>query len=113
MHIQSITRLLLATAATALISCGDSTETTKVEGSSTTSDSTQTSTAMSYNTLSATEKDSGWTMLFNGQSLDGWRTYQNKSSDSWTVVNGELHCKGSANDKSDLRADLVTKDQFD
>jgi hypothetical protein len=113
MHIQTITRFALAIAATAIISCGDSTATTKDEVSSTTSDSTQSSTAMSYNTLSATEKDSGWTLLFNGQSLDGWRTYQNKSSDSWTVVGGELHCKGSASDKSDLRADLVTKEQFD
>ncbi len=65
------------------------------------------------NKLTPAEKKQGWKLLFDGKSLDGWRTYQNKKSDSWSVDNGTLHCKGSAEDKSDMRADLITKDQFD
>ena len=65
------------------------------------------------NKLTSTEKKQGWKLLFDGKSLDGWRTYQNKKSDSWSVKNGTLYCKGSASDKSDLRADLITKDRYD
>jgi hypothetical protein len=67
----------------------------------------------SANRLTSGEKKQGWKLLFNGKSLDGWRTYQNKKSDSWSVINGTIYCKGSTNDKSDMRADLITEDQFD
>ena len=51
--------------------------------------------------------------LFDGKTLNGWRTYQNKPADSWTVLDGILHCKGSTTDKSDRRADLITADQYE
>lgn len=70
--------------------------------------------AMSQNNvLAAKEKKEGWQLLFNGSSMDNWRTYQNKSTNSWEVVNGELHCKGNETDKSDLRANLITKEEYD
>jgi hypothetical protein len=31
--------------------------------------------------------------LFDGKTMSGWRTYQNKPADSWTVKNGSLYCK--------------------
>ncbi len=65
------------------------------------------------NTLTAKEKKQGWQLLFNGNNLGGWRTYQNKPSNSWEVQNGILHCKGSNTDKSDKRADLITDKQYD
>lgn len=65
------------------------------------------------NKLTPKEKKAGWKLLFDGKTLNGWRTYQNKKSDSWSVKNGTIYCKGSTNDKSDLRADLITKEQFD
>lgn len=65
------------------------------------------------NKLTPKEKKQGWKLLFDGKSLNGWRTYQNKQSDSWSVNNGTIYCKGSTNDKSDMRADLIIKDQFD
>lgn len=64
------------------------------------------------NQLTKAEKKEGWQLLFDGQTLKGWRTYQNKKSNSWSVQNGTLHCKGSSTDKSDLRADLVSASQF-
>ena len=44
--------------------------------------------------------------------MNGWRSYQNKKSDSWSVNNGTLYCKGG-NDKTDLHADLITNEEFE
>ena len=65
------------------------------------------------NNLAKIEKDAGYKLLFDGRSLKGWRTYQNKPADSWSVVNGALYCKGSNIDKSDRRADMITTGQFE
>lgn len=65
------------------------------------------------NNLTAAEKKEGYLLLFDGKTMNGWRTYQNKPSDSWQVNNGTLYCKGSATNKSDKRADLITNDQFE
>jgi hypothetical protein len=61
------------------------------------------------NELTDAEKKAGWTLLFDGKTTNGWRTYQNKPDDSWEVVNGELHCK---KDGVHQRADLVTTDNY-
>jgi hypothetical protein len=53
----------------------------------------------------------GYTALFDGKTLNGWRTYQNKPTQAWEVQNGVLHCKGSEGN-SDLHADLITVDTF-
>lgn len=72
-----------------------------------------TASAAAANTLTSKEKSNGWKLLFDGKTLNGWRTYQNKNAASWEAQDGVLHCKGSTTDKSDLRADLITADQFD
>ncbi|HEX2535979.1 MAG TPA: DUF1080 domain-containing protein [Chitinophagaceae bacterium] len=68
---------------------------------------------MTHHLLTPEETAAGWTLLFDGRSLNGWRTYQNKPTDSWVVEEGVLYCKGSDTDKSDLRADLITAEQYD
>ncbi|QEH39785.1 DUF1080 domain-containing protein [Chitinophaga sp. XS-30] len=65
------------------------------------------------NTLTAEEQAAGWKLLFNGNNLDGWRIYKNKESNTWGVLDGTLHCTGSATDKSDMRGDLITNDQYE
>ena len=65
------------------------------------------------NILTEQETSAGWKLLFDGKTLEGWRMYQNKAADAWGVKNGELYCKGSETDKSDLRADIITTDQFE
>ncbi|HMF72022.1 MAG TPA: DUF1080 domain-containing protein [Flavitalea sp.] len=74
-------------------------------------------TAMSFvitagkdNTLTEKEKKEGWKLLFDGKSTTGWKTYKNKSSDGWTIANGELSCKleGVKN-----RADLITLGKYE
>jgi hypothetical protein len=65
------------------------------------------------NSLTEAEKKAGWKLLFDGKSLNGWRAYQNKKMDSWMAMSGVIHCKGSKEDKSDLRADLITDKQYE
>ncbi len=65
------------------------------------------------NTLTDAEKQAGWKLLFDGSSLNGWRMYRDKPSEGWAAKNGEIACVGSATDKSDLRGDLITTEQFD
>ena len=65
------------------------------------------------NTLTTAEKKAGWKLLFDGKTLDGWRMFKNKPADCWDVKNGELYCKGSKSDKSDLRADIITIGEYD
>ncbi|TWU42899.1 PQQ-dependent sugar dehydrogenase [Novipirellula artificiosorum] len=68
--------------------------------------SAETSTAA--NTLSESEKRSGWELLFDGNSMAGWRNYNSDEvSDGWKVVEGALvRQSGGA-------GDLITNEQFD
>lgn len=62
----------------------------------------------SINKLSTAEKKSGWKLLFDGKTTDGWRNYQKDNvSDGWKVKNGVL----SRTDKG--AGDIITDDQFD
>ena len=62
------------------------------------------------NTLTKKEIKEGWTLLFDGTTMNGWRIYQNKKADGWDVKNGELYCKESG---VTLRADLITTKQYE
>ena len=61
--------------------------------------------------LTEAQKQEGWKLLFDGKSLDGWRTYKNAESTHWDVADGTIHCNASEN--SDLQADLITVDEFE
>ncbi len=51
-------------------------------------------------------------MLFDGKTLSGWRTYQNKPADSWLVKDGMLYNKGNTDPKTQ-HADLITEKQYE
>lgn len=60
------------------------------------------------NTLSESEKRSGWKLLFDGESTKGWRNYKkDKISAGWVVEDGAL-----TRAKADA-GDIVTADQYD
>lgn len=63
-------------------------------------------------TRSVQRNQKNWIHLFNGTSLKGWRTFQNKPSDSWLVQEGVLYCKGNKA-PNQQRADLITEEQFE
>jgi len=59
------------------------------------------------NSLTAAEKSAGWQLLFDGQTMNGWRTYAGKPAGGWEVKDGTLHAiakvKGS---------ELITEKKF-
>jgi hypothetical protein len=62
------------------------------------------------NELTKREKKEGWTLLFDGSTMKGWRYYKNKEGDGWAVVNGELQCLETGVKK---RGDLITNEMYD
>ena len=49
------------------------------------------------NTLTDAERADGWKLLFDGKSVDGWRSYKTKDfpKAGWVVENGTLHKQAS------------------
>lgn len=46
------------------------------------------------NTLTETEKENGWKLLFDGETTEGWHLYnKGKVPSAWIVSDGELYCK--------------------
>ena len=67
--------------------------------------------------LACTPKDAEqaeeWRPLFDGESLSGWHGYNGASLESWTIEDGAIKSVGTeGNYGSDMRADLVTDDEF-
>ncbi len=59
------------------------------------------------NRLTHQEQLGGWKLLFDGQSLDAWRNYQQQGiSDGWKIADGALIRDG------EHPGDLITKDKF-
>ena len=75
-----------------------------------TASATTASTEVKENQLTEAQKTEGWKLLFNGQNMDGWKTYQNKENDSWEIADGALHCKPK--EAAEKRADIHTVDQY-
>jgi glucose/arabinose dehydrogenase len=59
------------------------------------------------NELTRSEQLSGWKLLFDGKTADGWRNYKKDAvSDGWKIEDGALIRVGSG------AGDIITKDQF-
>lgn len=43
-----------------------------------------------HNTLTEAEREAGWTLLFDGHTLAGWRGYLKNAVTGWAVIDGEL-----------------------
>ncbi len=61
------------------------------------------------NALTANEKEQGFILLFDGETFDGWRTFQNKPG-SWQLEHGTFYCHKL---ESNRYADLVTSDKYE
>jgi hypothetical protein len=60
------------------------------------------------NQLTQQEKTKGWQLLFDGKTLDGWKTFKNQPG-SWKVIDGML-CSASADAGN---ADLLTNGVYE
>jgi hypothetical protein len=68
--------------------------------------------ARSNNSLTKKEIKQGWQLLFDGQTLDGWKGYNSdKMFSCWSVANGELVCLGEGG--SVTAGDIITISVFD
>jgi Methane oxygenase PmoA/Domain of Unknown Function (DUF1080) len=67
------------------------------------------------NQLTAQEKQAGWTLLFDGKSLNGWRGYKKTdASDSrWKVEDGLLTVDPGTGTDTHGQRDIITTAQFD
>ena len=67
--------------------------------------------AAAQNTLTDKEKKQGWTLLFDGQSTAGWRTFNEQSAGSgWKVEDGALTLNSESKEG---RGDLLTEKTFE
>ncbi|MBS1488241.1 MAG: DUF1080 domain-containing protein [Bacteroidetes bacterium] len=67
------------------------------------------------NALTDAQRQEGWKLLFDGQSLQGWQIFKNRKNNTWEAKDGMLHCK-PLNEKvkgdGDERSDLMTTEEF-
>lgn len=62
------------------------------------------------NTLSNRETEKGWDLLFDGKTLDNWKTFNGGEVIGWKIIDGELYNSGVG---SDYGGDIITKNQYE
>ena len=68
-----------------------------------------------HNTLTPEERADGWKLLFDGETTEGWRGYNEDAfpETGWTVEDGVLTIQGSDGSVSGSGGDIVTTDTYD
>ncbi len=67
--------------------------------------------APQHNKLTRAEKADGWELLFDGETLNGWRDFNGDTlSNAWTVVDGCIQAKGAGSDGSGY---IVTEKEYE
>lgn len=61
-------------------------------------------------TLSDKEIEKGWELLFDGKSMDKWKSFNGGEVTGWKMVNNEMHNSGVG---SDHGGDIITKKQYE
>ena len=67
------------------------------------------------NTLTATEKEEGWMLLFDGSSNTGWRGYKKETFPvAWEIDNEALHIQGSGRGEAGAQdgGDIIYEKEF-
>ncbi len=67
------------------------------------------------NTLTESEKEEGWKLLFDGESVEHWKGYCKDSfpSSGWKVVDGKLQVIGSGKGEAGHGGDIITKNKYE
>lgn len=94
-----------------LASCGPAPETTGTVDNENDTTMAATTDTTALNTLSDAEKAEGWTLLFDGQTKNGWHSYLNKTNiESWKVQDGALTLDPAAQGGG---GDIITDEEFE
>lgn len=65
------------------------------------------------NTLSKTEKEEGWILLFDGKTTDQWRGYgKTEFPKGWVINDNAIQCLGSGKGEAGQGGDIITKEKF-
>ncbi|MBI1767279.1 MAG: DUF1080 domain-containing protein [Bacteroidetes bacterium] len=75
----------------------------------------QTETSMAAS-LNDAQKSEGWKLLFDGQTLNGWKIFKDRKNNTWEAKDGTLHCKPineQVKGDGDERSDIMTTDEFE
>ncbi len=76
-------------------------------------EATATEEAAAPNTISQSEMDDGWVLLFDGETSTGWRSYCKETFPTgWEVVDGTIHCIGSGRGEAGDGGDIVADKQY-
>ncbi|MCK5134975.1 MAG: DUF1080 domain-containing protein [Bacteroidales bacterium] len=70
--------------------------------------------AVADNTLTEKEKAEGWMLLFDGETTNGWRAYNQEAfpDTGWFVEDGKLQCIHSGLGEAGLGGDVIYDKQF-
>lgn len=105
--IRNLNLCLVAGAMLTTFACGSGAKTdSTTSADSVKTDSVATPPVPVMNQLSAEEAQNGWKLLFDGKTLDGWRSFQNDSLKAWAV---EDECIAKVGDGNDI----MTKDEYE
>lgn len=63
-----------------------------------------------HNVLTEKEMKDGWRLLFDGKTLNGWRSFKEEGVSGWQVDNGTLMALGVG---SDPDGDIITEETFE
>src|SRR5258706_5171281 len=63
--------------------------------------------------LTDAQKSEGWAILFDGQTMNGWRPFKNKENVSWDVKDGSLHCQPFEDCKIKEQSAILTTNQYE
>ena len=76
---------------------------------------TSTDSDIAINSLSQTEVEDGWILLFDGKTTDGWRGYKKDHfPTAWKLVDGSIHCMGSGRGEAGAKdgGDIIYDKEF-
>lgn len=71
---------------------------------------------MAHNTLTEAEQEEGYTLLFDGQTSNGWRGYNQSSfpEGGWTIEDGTIRCIGSGQGEAGgAGGDIIYDQQYE
>ncbi len=66
------------------------------------------------NTLTDQEKKEGWILMFDGETTNGWREYDNEAfpDKGWSIEEGNLKCSNSGMGEAGFGGDIIFDKQF-